>query len=88
MTTRTRATAEDCYSIESSDEIEVGAELLGKYSDGRYYDFVVEEVTENGYQVLFTEYDEREELPIESLRYYADEEEEHLLYDDAVHDDG
>ena len=53
------------------DQGALGAELLGKYSDGIYYDCVVEEVTENGYQVLFTEYDEREELPIESLRYYA-----------------
>ena len=67
---------EDGYSIESNDDIEVGAELLGKYSDGLYYDCVVEEVTENGYQVLFTEYDEREELSREHLRWYEDDEEE------------
>ena len=65
-------------AVRSSEtqSLKSGAELLGKYSDGIYYDCVVEEVTENGYQVLFTEYDEREELPIESLRYYADDDEE------------
>jgi len=73
---------DDCYSIESSDDIDVGAELLGKYSDGLYYDCVVEEVTENGYIVLFTEYDEREELAREDLRWYEDEDEEE--YEDEV----
>ena len=47
--------AEDGYYDDSNDEaIAVGAELSGKFSgDGLYYDVVVEEVTENGYQVLF-----------------------------------
>jgi len=53
----------------NSDDIAVGAELSGKFSgDGRYYDVVVEEVTETGYRVLFTEYGNSEELPREHLR--------------------
>ena len=48
---------------EGDEDIEVGAELLGRWSeDGEYYDCVVEEVTETGYIVLFTEYGDREEL--------------------------
>ena len=67
--------SEEGYSVEEGDEIEVGAELLGKFSgDGRYYDTVVQEVTETGYQVLFTEYGDSEELPREHLRYYDAED--------------
>ena len=38
----------------------VGAELVGRYSgDGKYYDVVVEAVTDFGYKVSFTEYGNR-----------------------------
>ncbi len=62
------------------DGIPVGAALLGRKSDdGQYYDCVVEEVTDTGYKVLFTEYgddeENREELPLEHLRYYYPDEE-------------
>ena len=58
------------------DDIEVGAELLGRwYGDGEFYDCVVEKVTETGYVVLFTEYGNREELTIDDLRWYDDDEE-------------
>ena len=51
--------SDEGYPVEEGEDIAVGARLLGKFSgDGRYYDCVVEEVTENGYVVLFTEYDE------------------------------
>ena len=61
---------------EGSDDIEVGAELLGRwFGDGEFYDCVVEEVTETGYIVLFTEYGNREELTIDDLRWYDDDEE-------------
>ena len=59
------------------DEFAVGAELLasdapyrGGYAD--YEGCVVEEVTETGYKVLFTEYGDREELPRERLRSRVD----------------
>ena len=62
---------------EGDDDIEVGAELLGRWSeDGEFYDCVVEEVTETGYVVLFTEYGDREELTIDDLRWYDDDDEE------------
>ena len=52
-----------------ADDIAVGAELSGKFSgDGQYYDVVVEEVTESGYKVLFTEYGNSEELPRTDLK--------------------
>ena len=58
------------------DDIEVGAELLGRwYGDGEFYDCVVEKVTKTGYVVLFTEYGNREELTIDDLRWYDDDEE-------------
>ena len=60
----------------SSDDIEVGTELLGRWcGDGEFYDCVVEKVTETGYVVLFTEYGNREELTIDDLRWYDDDEE-------------
>ena len=65
---------EEGYFV-AEDGIPVEAALLGRKSDdGQYYDCVVEEVTEAGYKVLFTEYgddeENREELPLEHLRYY------------------
>merc|ERR1711977_227128 len=61
------------------DEFAVGAEVLG-YDCGFYYEgCVVEEVTETGYKVLFTEHGpdcdrrgKREELPRERLRSRID----------------
>merc|ERR1712138_142083 len=42
--------SDEGYPVEEGEDIAVGAELLGKFSgDGRYYDCVVEEVTETGY---------------------------------------
>ncbi len=59
---------------EGSDDIEVGTELLGRWcGDGEFYDCVVEEVTETGYVVLFTEYGNHEELTIDDLRWYDDD---------------
>ena len=59
---------------EGSADIEVGTELLGRWcGDGEFYDCVVEEVTETGYVVLFTEYGNREELTIDDLRWYDDD---------------
>ena len=50
-------------------QVVVGAELVGRYSgDGKYYDVVVEAVTDFGYKVSFTEYGNSEELPLEYLR--------------------
>ena len=46
----------------------VGAEFVGRYSGGKYYDVVVEAVTDFGYKVSFTEYGNSEELPLEYLR--------------------
>ena len=62
------------------EEVVEGAELLGRKSDdGQYHNVMVEEVTEAGYKVLFTEFGDdeqnRAELPIEHLRYpYAADE--------------
>jgi hypothetical protein len=43
--------------------------LSGKFSgDGQYYDVIVEEVTDTGYKVLFTEYGNSEELPRTDLK--------------------
>ena len=50
-------------------QVVVGAELVGRYSgDGKYYDVIVEAVTDFGYKVSFTEYGNSEELPLEYLR--------------------
>ena len=51
------------------EEVVEGAELLGRKSDdGQYHNVMVEEVTETGYKVLFTEFGDdeqnRAELPI------------------------
>ena len=54
------------------DEFAVGAELLGYKGYADYEGCVVEEVTETGYKVLFTEYGDREELPRERLRSRVD----------------
>ena len=54
------------------DEFAVGAELLGYKGYADYEGCVVEEVTETGYNVLFTEYGDREELPRERLRSRVD----------------
>jgi len=62
------------------DAFAVGAELLGFDGEGWYYEgCVVEEVTETGYKVLFTEHGpycdrrgKREELPRERLRSRID----------------
>ena len=54
------------------DEFAVGAELLGYKGYGDYEGCVVEEVTDTGYKVLFTEYGDREELPRERLRSRID----------------
>ena len=59
------------------DEFAVGAELLASdapYRGGyaNYEGCVVEEVTETGYKVLFTESGDREELPRERLRSRVD----------------
>ena len=54
------------------DEFAVGAELLGYKGYADYEGCVVEEVTETGYKVLFTEYGDREELPRERLRSRID----------------
>ena len=55
------------------EEVVEGAELLGRKSDdGQYHNVMVEEVTEAGCKVLFTAYDDgeeiRAELPREHLR--------------------
>ena len=61
------------------DEFAVGAELLGYKGYADYEGCVVEEVTETGYKVLFTEHGpdcdrrgKREELPRERLRSRID----------------
>ena len=54
------------------DEFAVGAELLGYKGYADYEGCVVEEVTDTGYKVLFTEYGDREELPRERLRSRID----------------
>ena len=36
--------------------------------DGKYYDVIVEEITDFGYKVQFVEYGNSEELPLEYLR--------------------
>eukprot|EP00635_Sarcinochrysidales_sp_CCMP3193_P014382 CAMPEP_0118901480 /NCGR_PEP_ID=MMETSP1166-20130328/7166_1 /TAXON_ID=1104430 /ORGANISM="Chrysoreinhardia sp, Strain CCMP3193" /LENGTH=334 /DNA_ID=CAMNT_0006840655 /DNA_START=13 /DNA_END=1017 /DNA_ORIENTATION=- len=47
----------------------VGAECSARYSgDGKYYDAVVDEVTDFGYKVTFSDYGNTEELPLEYLR--------------------
>mmetsp|Transcript_2281 Transcript_2281/g.6484 ORF Transcript_2281/g.6484 Transcript_2281/m.6484 type:complete len:320 (+) Transcript_2281:921-1880(+) len=50
-------------------KIAVGYECVGRFSgDGKYYDVVVEAVTDFGYKVNFIEYGNSEELPLEYLR--------------------
>ena len=51
------------YPVEEGHDIAVGNNLLGKSGRPRYYDVVVEEVTETGYKVLFTASGDRGELP-------------------------
>ena len=47
----------------------VGFECVGRFSgDGKYYDVIVEEITDFGYKVQFVEYGNSEELPLEYLR--------------------
>jgi survival-of-motor-neuron-related-splicing factor 30 len=58
-----------CEDPLDPSHIVVGAELVGRYSgDGKYYDVIVEAVTDFGYRVAFTEYGNSEELPLEYLR--------------------
>ena len=74
------------YFVEAGHDVAVGNVLLGRKSDdGQYYNCVVEEVTETGYKVLFTEHEgedgDREELPREHLRYYyADDDDDEAGY--------
>ncbi|KAH8051776.1 hypothetical protein JL722_10610 [Aureococcus anophagefferens] len=50
-------------------QIDVGFECVGRYSgDGKYYEVVVEAITDFGYKVQFQEYGNSEELPLEYLR--------------------
>jgi len=54
--------------------LRVGFECVGRYSgDGKYYDAVVEAVTDFGYKVSFTAYGNAEELPLEYLRPKGDD---------------
>ena len=67
------------YFVEEGHDVAVGNVLLGRFSgDGQYHNVIVEEVTEAGYKVLFTEHEgedgDREELPREHLRYYYPDE--------------
>ena len=49
-------------------KIAVGYECVGRFSgDGKYYDVVVEAVTDFGYKVNFIEYGNSEELPLEHV---------------------
>ena len=78
--------AEDGYYDDSNDEaIAAGAELSGKFSgDGLYYDVVVEEVTENGYKVLFPGGPIREVIPREHLRPRPAGRRQFRYYDEEV----
>mmetsp|Transcript_4981 Transcript_4981/g.14751 ORF Transcript_4981/g.14751 Transcript_4981/m.14751 type:complete len:282 (+) Transcript_4981:237-1082(+) len=49
--------------------VQLGFECFGRFSgDGKYYDVVVEEVTDFGYKCKFIQYGNSEELPLEYLR--------------------
>ncbi|KAJ8602035.1 hypothetical protein CTAYLR_002730 [Chrysophaeum taylorii] len=46
-----------------------GFECLARYSgDGQFYEVVIEEVTDFGYKVMFVDYGDSEEVPLEYLR--------------------
>ena len=58
-----------CESPLDPSQIDVGFECVGRYSgDGKYYEVVVEAITDFGYKVQFQEYGNSEELPLEYLR--------------------